>query len=189
MICSRGVSAGNIHTYLVAFSLSIVLTSGMKYIFVVVQYIELRIFELLSLFFFFRLRGNLILWFMDCSWLSKYSNYRWRVWSSVFFYADGQGYVYLSGTLRKRLLLVFLFIVFVLKMNGPLQCSLFGFPIKVNSWQKYSCQDHISEGLLFRWISRSSENVNMNSFQNIFHLFSRSREVLNSLFVVLLFVL
>lgn len=21
----------------------------------------------------------------DCSWLSKYSNYRWRVWSSVFF--------------------------------------------------------------------------------------------------------
>lgn len=106
-----------------------------------------------------------------------------------FFYADGQGYVYLSGTLRKRFLLVFLFIVFVLKMNGPLQCSLFGFPIKVNSWQKYSCQDHISEGLLFRWISRSSENVNMNSFQNIFHLFSRSREVLNSLFVVLLFVL
>ena len=62
MICSRGVSAGNIHTYLVAFSLSIVLTSGMKYIFVVVQYTELRIFELLSLFF--HLRGNLILRFM-----------------------------------------------------------------------------------------------------------------------------
>lgn len=60
MICSRGVSAGNIHTYLVAFSLSIVLASGMNYKIVVVQYIDLRIFELLSLFFFFRLRGNLI---------------------------------------------------------------------------------------------------------------------------------
>lgn len=188
MICSRGVSAGNIHTYLVAFSLSIVLASGMNYKIVVVQYIDLRIFELLSLFFFFRLRGNLI---FD-SWLfMTFKVFQLSVKGLIFsfFYADGQGYVYLSGTLRKRPLLVFLFIVFVLKMNGPLQCSLFGFPIKVNSWQKYSCQDHISEGLLFRWISRSSENVNMNSFQNIFHLFSRSREVLNSLFVVLLCVL
>lgn len=189
MICSRGVSAGNIHTYLVAFSLSIVLTSGMKYMFVVVQYIELRIFELLSLFFFFRLRGNLNLWFMIVHDFQSIPTIGEGFDLQFFFYADGQGYVYLSGTLRKRLLLVFLFIVFVLKMNGPLQCSLFGFPIKVNSWQKYSCQDHISEGLLFRWISRSSENVNINSFQNIFHLFSRSREVLNSLFVVLLFVL
>lgn len=70
MICSRGVSADNIHTYLVAFSLSVVLTSGMKYIFVIVQYSELRIFELLSLFFFFHLRGNLILLFFKVFQLS-----------------------------------------------------------------------------------------------------------------------